>query len=141
MVSIHPKRLSKSDKMSDVAFAQEIMREAFPRSRHGSVKAAIYAAFRFVQPRVQKEFTVRRARSIWEGTARRIDAEEKDALILAQIEEARREQRDLRQRLARLDIALADLDENFSGSEVAAHREAAARLGRLGCSGDRGDAR
>ncbi len=50
---------------------------------------------------------MRRVRSIWEGTARRIDGEEKDALRRAKLEEARREQQLLRARLAELDAALA----------------------------------
>lgn len=108
--------LGQSDKdksVSDTVFHSELMREAFPRHRYGGAKAAIYAAYRYIAPKVTKEFTERRARSIWEGTARRIDAEESAVLKKAQIEEARREQRELKERLARLDTTLAVVDEAF----------------------------
>ncbi len=118
--------LSERDKdksMSDTAFYSDLMREAFPRSRYGAAKTAIYAAYRFISPRVKKQFTERRARSIWEGTARRIDAEEADAIRTAQLEEARREQKELRNRLSELDATLAALDarqDRFMGSEAGA---------------------
>lgn len=120
--------LSKSDKevsnkgkrMSDVYFAQTMFREAFPQRRYGSVKAALYEAHRFISRRVRKDFTERRVRSIWEGTAKRIDAEEMEALKAALQEEARREQNELRARLA-------SLDEKIAAFEAAAHREALAR--------------
>lgn len=112
-----------------------VMREAFPRERHGGAKAAIYAAYRYISPKVQKQFTERRARSIWEGTAKRIDAEEAAVLRRARLEEARREQAELRERLARLDTALAAIDEDFHGPQMAAHRAAASGLGRVGRSG------
>lgn len=108
--------LGQSDKdkaVSDTAYYSGVMRGAFPRHRYGGAKPAIYAAFRFIAPKVTKKFTERRARAIWEGTARRIDAEESAVLRLAEIEEARREQRELRQRLARLDAALAVADQDF----------------------------
>ena len=54
---------------------------------------------------------MRRVRSIWEGTARRIDGEEKDALRRATLEEAKREQQFLRTRLAELDAAIAAVDQ------------------------------
>lgn len=120
--------LSKSDKetsnkgkrMSDVFYAQNLFREAFPQRRYGSVKAALYEARRSISRRVQKEFTDRRARSIWEGTARRIDSEEMKALEAALLEEHRREQAELRSRLA-------TLDETLAAREAAAHRATLAR--------------
>ena len=124
--------LGKSDKdksVSDTAYLSNLMREAFPRTRYGGAKTAIYAAYRYIAPKVKKDFTERRARSIWEGTARRIDAEEADVLKRAQIEEARREQRELRERLARLDTALAVADEDFHCEARAALRE---QMGRSG---------
>lgn len=105
----------KEPGMSDTDYHCWMIREAFPRQRYGGTKGAIYAAFRFIAPKVTKQFTERRARSIWEGTARRIDAEESAAIRLAKIEEARREQRELRERLSSLDAALAVLDEEFHG--------------------------
>ncbi len=113
------KVLSERDKnksMSDTVFARDVIRDAFPKDRHGSVKAAQSAAFSFIRKHVEKDFTFRRVRAIWEGTARRIDGEEKDALRRAQIEEAKREQAELRARLARLDEALAVADaQNHRG--------------------------
>ena len=117
--------LGQSDKdkaVSDTAFYSGVMRGAFPRHRYGGAKPAIYAAFRFIAPKVTKKFTERRARAIWEGTARRIDAEESAVLRLAEIEEGRREQRELRERLARLDTALAMVDEAFHCEARAAMR-------------------
>lgn len=123
--------LSKSTKdlsVSDTAYHSDLIREAFPRNRYGGAKSAIYAAYRYISPKVTKKFTERRARAIWEGTARRIDAEEADVLKRAQIEEARREQRELRERLARLDTALAVADEDFHVETRAALQQ---QMGRL----------
>ncbi len=97
----------KSKSMSDTTFSMNAIKEAFPVKRFGSVKSAQYEAFRFLSRCVDKEITMRRVRSIWEGTARRIDGEEKDALRRAKLEEARREQKCLRERLAEIDAALA----------------------------------
>lgn len=128
MVSIKNKDLSKKDKgMSDVVEAQELFRMAFPARRFGSVKEMLNEAHRFIAPKVAKEFTHRRVRSIWEGAARRIDGEEKDALRLAVIEEDRREQRELRARLAALDARLSTVDPEFHGPALAAHRESERR--------------
>lgn len=125
--------LSEKDKSvttCDSEYYRDIARETWPPHRFGSVKASLNAMHRFVSPRVKKVFTHRRARSIWEGTARRIDAEEAAAFQKAQIEEAKREQAELRARLARLDAALALIDEDFHGPQMAAHRAAAGRVGR-----------
>lgn len=93
--------------MSDVMMAQELIREAFPKARYGSYQRAVHAAYRFIAPRVSKEFTERRARAIWDGEARRIDMEEADALRAAKIEEMKHEQITLRARLDQIDQALA----------------------------------
>lgn len=111
--------LSEYDKrraMSDTIYARDLIREAFPRERHGSVIAAQCAAYSAIRKAVAKEITLRRIRSIWEGKARRIDNEEAVALRRAKIEEARREQIELRQRLSRLDAELASLDASLAGS-------------------------
>lgn len=123
MLSKHDKRSS----MSDTILAQELMRDAFPTRKYGSVKAAVYEAYRFMRPKVLKEFTLRRARSIWEGAARRIDSEETAALSQAIIEEARREQQELRNRLERLDIALATADPSLPSQTLAAIRYQASK--------------
>lgn len=116
--------------MSDTAYAQSLFNEAFPVGRHGSVKAALYAGYRFLSPRLQKEFTLRRARAIREGQAKRIDAEEMAALRAAQLEEARNEQRELRARLARLDASLALLDAEATGAALASKGQRVRGMGR-----------
>lgn len=126
--------LSEKDKSvstCDSEFYRDVARETWPRQRFGSVKASINAMQRFISPRVRKEFTHRRARSIMEGTARRIDAEEASAIRQAQIEEARREHQELKVRLARLDAALAAVDPDFFGPEMEARRGASSPVGRV----------
>ena len=127
-------RLSNRDKaMSDVVFAQELMREAFPARRYGKVDAALYAAYRFmkplVEPRISREFTMRRVRSLHEGAARRVDGAELDALKQAKIEEIRRESKELRVRLARLEETLAVVDAVPAGETMAAYRAPSRELG------------
>ena len=128
MLEHYDTSLSNRDKakrnkaMSDVAFAQGLFREAFTERRYGSVKNLLFEAQRFISTRVRKEFTYRRARSIWEGSARRIDSEEMDALRLAVIEESKREQRELRARLAALDAQIASFDASSAETSVAARR-------------------
>lgn len=110
--------LSKRDKrmsMSDTVFAKDVIQEAFPKIRYGSVIAAQCEAYNFLRKRVTKHITMRRIRSIWEGKARRIDNEEAVALRRAKIEEARREQIELRIRLSQLDAALAEMDAELAG--------------------------
>lgn len=114
----NPSKSNRARPMSDVFYAQNLFREAFPESRYGSVKAALYEAHRFLSRKVAKEFTYRRARSIHEGTARRIDAEEMEALKLALIEESKREQQNLRARLASLDETIAAYEANYHRSKV-----------------------
>lgn len=102
--------------MSDVFVAQGLLRDAFPTRRYGKVEAVFFEAHKYISRRVRKEFTMRRVRSIWEGSARRIDSEEMDALREALLEEAFREQCELRARLAAL-------DEKIAAFEAAAHRQ------------------
>jgi hypothetical protein len=96
--------------MSTTLEASELFRNAFPVRRYGKLANVFYEARKFINPKVEKDFTLRRAKSIWEGTARRIDSDEMDAIRLAEIEEMRRERIEARARLADLDrkIALAD---------------------------------
>ena len=120
MLSNRDKNSSNKGKpMTDVFYAQNIFREAFPPRRYGSVKAALYEARRAISRHVRKEFTDRRARSIWEGTARRIDAEEMRALEAALLEETRREQDELRARLAALDQTIAAREAALAGAPLA----------------------
>lgn len=126
--------LGTSDKdsgVSDTTFHSELIREAFPKERHGGAKSAIYAAYRYIAPKVTKQFTERRARAIWEGSARRIDAEESAVLRRAQIEEHRREYQQLQTRLRSLETALAVADEAFFSPQMDAYREMADDVGRL----------
>jgi hypothetical protein len=95
--------------MSTVFEARDIFIQAFPPRRYGKLDNVFYQAVRFISPRVHKEFTVRRARSIYEGTARRIDSEEMDALRAARIEELKREYTETRARLEILDRKIASL--------------------------------
>lgn len=115
--------LSERDKnksMSDTAFASELMREAFPKGRHGSVYSAQYAAFVYMRRALHKNMTFRRARAIWEGAAKRIDAEEAEALKRAKFEEAQREIQDLRRRISELDAELAGVGSWTVGQAGAA---------------------
>lgn len=138
MAAKHNNRVSSANKvfnrkksMSDTLYAQNLFSEAFPKWRYGSVKAMVREAHTFIGRRVVKDFTYRRARSIWEGKARRIDGEELDALRAAVFEETRREQRELRARLGALDEMLARVDEAFHGETLAAIREQTRGLGRV----------
>lgn len=110
------------DMSADVLEARDLLRVAFPLGRYGKLDNVFFEASKFINRFVQKEFTQRRARSIWEGTARRIDAEEMDALRAAAIEESKREQRELRARLAALDAKLARVNAAPARSSVAADR-------------------
>ena len=96
--------------MSTISDASELFKRSFPIRRHGKLDKVFYEARKFINPLVEKDFTLRRARSVWEGTARRIDADEMAALKLAEIEEMKRERDEARIRLSELDrkIALAD---------------------------------
>ena len=106
--------------MAAVFEAQRTFKDAWPLHRYGKLDNVFYEAVRFISPRVSKQFTLRRARSIYEGTARRIDSEEMDALREAEREQARIEQRELRARLA-------SLDEKIAAFEASTHRETMAR--------------
>lgn len=131
--------LNKGKDMDDVLHARELLQQGFPENRYGSVKGLLYEAQRYISRKVKKEFTHRRTRSIWEGTARRIDSEEMDALRLAVFEESKREQQELRARLASLDAMLASVDEDFHGETLAALRAQQGGLG--GIHHDRKDRR
>ena len=117
------KSLNRKRVMSPAIEARILLRDAFPLARYGKLENVFYQAVRFIAPRVEKDFTQRRARSIWEGTARRIDSDEMDALRAALIEESRIEQQQLRARLA-------SLDETIAAFEATAHRQEMARQGK-----------
>lgn len=119
----------RAKRMSDIVLAQGMIREAFPKELYGGYKSAVYAAYRFMSPRVGKRFTERRARAIWDGEARRIDMEEADALRTALIEEAKNETARLRARLASLDAKIAAFDALTASQAVAADRQSTGRMG------------
>lgn len=120
---VEMEQYSKRQKgMSDTVSAQLMMREAFPRDFHGGYKAAVYAAYRFISPRVKKKFTPRRAAAIWNGEARRIDMEEAAALEEALIEEHQNETKRLRARLAALDEKIAAFDTKHPRETLAQGR-------------------
>lgn len=64
------------------------------------------------------DFTRRRAETVWQGSVRRMDSWEMDALRQAEIEEAINEQEELRSRLADLDAKLAKAYAQEAGSLV-----------------------
>ena len=116
-------KIGKDNKMStDVFEARQLLQTAFPVRRYGKLDNVFFEACKFVNRFVSKEFTQRRARSIWEGTARRIDAAEMDALRLAIHEEMKREQSELRARLAALDASLARVGQAEAGASLAKGR-------------------
>lgn len=117
------KNLNRKKVMSPAIEAQSLLRISFPTARYGKLENVFYQAVRFIAPRVERDFTLRRARSIWEGTAKRIDSDEMDALRAARIEESKIEQQQLRARLAAL-------DETIASYEAAAHRQEMARQGK-----------
>ncbi|MEZ2220740.1 hypothetical protein [Rhizobium sp. RCC_161_2] len=117
------KKTSRNKVMSSIVEARVLMQDAWPTHRFGKLDNIFYHAVRFISPRVEKEFTPRRARSIWEGTARRIDSDEMDALRAAIIEEAHREQQELRARLAALDKKVAAFAARSAGRPVAGSGE------------------
>lgn len=119
----------RKKEMSPTLEARVLMRGTWPLERYGKLDNIFYEAVRFVAPRVTKQFTQRRARSIWEGTARRIDSEEMDALREAEIEFARREQEALRARLAALDEKIAAFDAVTASQAVAKNRGDQNRMG------------
>lgn len=126
MVQIDNKNLREwsKGKMDDVLETQALFKAAFPRWRYSSVKEMINDGYRVLSRTVSKDLTHRRVETIWQGTARRIDGQEKDALRLAAIEEDRREAREIRARLAALDARLSTVDPEFHSPALAAYREA-----------------
>lgn len=128
------KKLPKRGKeMSDVAYAQSLFKEAFPKSRYGKLDALLYEAYRFlkprVEPRIQRPFTIRRCETLHRGTARRVDGAELEALKAAQIEELKRERTETISRLAVLEEALAVAGPVSAGETMVPHSEDAHPLG------------
>lgn len=97
--------------MSDVAAAQDLIREAFPVTKYGNAKAAAWAAYRELKLR-----TERRARALWHGEALRVDASEMDALRQAVLQRAREEHARTRRRIEQIEAALRVTREDRSGA-------------------------
>ena len=77
--SLRISRKTKGDqqmsRIADIEEGQALIQEVFSITTHGSVQQACYAAFRKL-----KLATLRRAETIWQGTVKRIDSWEVDAL-------------------------------------------------------------
>ena len=91
--------------MSDVANAQDMIQETFPISTYGNTKASIYAAYRRL-----KLTTETRAKTIWYGRAKRIDAAEMDAL---REEKARQDAAKQQHRLQETAAYLREIDADL----------------------------
>ena len=131
MVRITRKDVRKSRKektMSSVAEAHDIAQRVWDTKRTGSVKASVTAIKKFIEKRLSDEylekrpFTYRRAETIWQGSLKRVDPEELDALRQAEIEEAWNEHRTITARLVELNAIIADADKAY-------HRQALAEEG------------
>lgn len=82
---------------TDSIEGQELIREAFPVTKHGKAEAAWFAAAR----KLGLE-TVSRAEGIWKGKARRIDNWEMEALRRAALKERQSDIANGRRRIAEL---------------------------------------
>ena len=90
--------LAKEKKdMNDAVRAQELIQFAFPVKEHGTSERAAEVAWRKLGLK-----TLRRARAIWNGEARRVDAWELDRLKEAELEQARVEYVGARNRIEAL---------------------------------------
>lgn len=126
----------KSESMSDTVFVRDTLREVYSIERFGSIKAAQTEAFDFLRKKIrEKPLKMRRVRAFFEGQAKVIRGEEKDAVRAAQIEEARREYQSIKAKLARMEAALAVADAEFFGPQMDAYRSATTPLGQLDCTG------
>lgn len=114
----------RNAEMTDAAIAQDLIREAFPTSKWGTVQAACWQAFRKL-----KLASERRARSIWNGEALRIDAWEMDALRREAHRQTRAEYDRLKTRLVAMEAALRSTDPAFYRDDIAALREMRGRHG------------
>ena len=110
--------------MSAVAEAASLLRTiAEPRTADDSVNALIVRAARRVG------FGFERAKSLWYGEARRVDAEEMDTLRAVAAARAARQEAEaihdrqrLVERIAVIEARLAQIDPDFHGEDVAALR-------------------
>jgi hypothetical protein len=106
--------------MSNIAEAQSLIRAVFPASSYGSVQAACWAAYRRL-----KLSTERRAQTIWQGKARRIDSWELDAL---RYEKAKQDEAEAILQLKSTASFLANVDPEFYGPTIDQLRNVAGGL-------------
>jgi hypothetical protein len=123
-------KVSEFSEMSDGAAAAALMRELAPA---GSAKERIGAAARALRWRWV------RAKAVWYGEARRIDAAEMDALRAAvrrrELQEDRREFTELRARIARLEAAIAVAHPTLDREALDEVQRAACGPGRMAGAG------
>lgn len=119
-------------KMSSAETAQELIRSAFPTTRHGSVKASVWACydrFRRHYAKVYPELantTQRRIETLWQATARRVDWFEIAAL---QEENARRIAHENATRFQATAAHLRAVDAEFYSAAIAEIERAIAQTG------------
>jgi hypothetical protein len=121
--------------MSDTAFVQQTLGEIYTTKRFGSVKGAQYEAYSTLRKHIrERPLTLRRVRAFFEGKAKVIRGEEKDAVRAAKNEETRREYQELKARLSRLEASMSVADEAFFGPQMDAYRTLANGMGGLDLS-------
>lgn len=110
-------RFSKGQDMQacDVKDGQTLMRDAFPLSVYKTATAACWHAYRKLKLKSE-----RRARAIWNGEARRMDAWEMDALRRAAWKEAHRERQRTLDKIAALESLLMASDPDFHVGSIEA---------------------
>lgn len=107
---------NKGKAMTHAAECQEIIKDVWPVTRTGSVKASLWAAYEYLSERVtERPVTLRRVETMWHGNIKSPRSEEVDALRLAKIEEAFNERAEIKARLAVLDERLASVDAGQGG--------------------------
>lgn len=102
-----------SEAMSDVTLANDLIREAYPTARYGNAKAAIWAAYRGLSLR-----SIRRARALYNGEAKRVDAHEMDALRRAAIEELARERNRALEKIRSLEAMAARSGDHGASTAI-----------------------
>lgn len=111
MLENSAKRKLRENKMDDALRAQDLIKYAFPEKTHGNAEASQWAAYRKLRLR-----TLRRARAIWNGEAKRVDAWELDRLQEAELEQARKEYVGARNRIERLTQRANARRSHFDGA-------------------------
>lgn len=134
-------------RMSAVMEASTTLDAMFGRKPNEAItKAMLLRAFRAVNPfyvqQVGDSMAYSRIEDLWRQEARRVDAEEIDAIRAARraqqagAREARDELAELRARLARIETALRISDTQFHRPEIDALRQSVGGPRRVDCSLD-----